>query len=120
MKRTNLSTAPVIQSQNLQILLYELVGKTAAIQEESFSIAQTEMKPQTTAERHYHEYSKEVYLVLSGSADMIVDSSTILISAGDVILVLPHERHYVVTKDEGISFLAFTLPAYASEDYLIN
>lgn len=120
MKKINLSTVPANQAQDLHILLSELVGKTAAIQEEAFSIAHTFMKPWTTAQSLYHHHSKEVYLVLSGLAETIVDDSNVSITAGDVIMVNPHERHHVVTKDEEIRFLAFTLPAYTQEDFLIE
>jgi len=104
---------------NDSTLLQEVVGLKARIKEEDFSIANIVMKPGVHAERHIHRSSKEVYIVTSGTASMIVDGRTYPISSGDVILILPEEQHEVYTSEsEELEFLAFTLPAYTPDDFI--
>jgi mannose-6-phosphate isomerase-like protein (cupin superfamily) len=120
MKTINLNALEEIPNSDRTISIYEAVGLTAAIRDERLSIAKTTMRPGSAAERHYHSESEEIYLVLSGSATMVVDDKRFSIAAGDVVAIQPREVHQVMTgKSEGIEFLAITVPPYRPADFLI-
>lgn len=42
---------------------------------------------------HYHENMEEVFIILDGRVEAIVDSSTCDLEAGDCIVISPGERH---------------------------
>ena len=42
---------------------------------------------------HYHEDMQEVFIIIQGQAEMIIDSETIDLGRGDAILIEPHEVH---------------------------
>jgi mannose-6-phosphate isomerase-like protein (cupin superfamily) len=120
MRTTNLDSLEEIPNPERTISIYEAVGLTAAIRDERLSIAKTIMRPGTAAERHYHQESEEIYLVLNGSATMVIDDARFSIAAGDVVAIQPREVHQVITGEgEQIEFLAITVPPYRPDDFLI-
>jgi mannose-6-phosphate isomerase-like protein (cupin superfamily) len=100
--------------------LSEFVGLVAANRDEDFSIAKIVNEPDSTATRHYHQDSKEIYIITKGSAEMVVDQSSFRVSAGDVVVILPHEWHYLITHAEAVEFLAISIPPYTPDDFLVD
>ncbi len=43
--------------------------------------------------RHYHEDMEEIFIILDGRIEAIVDSTTVMLEPGDCIVVSPGERH---------------------------
>jgi quercetin dioxygenase-like cupin family protein len=61
------------------------------------------------AERHYHTQMYEVYLVARGSCTMQIGEQTIMLMAGDVIAVEPHEVHtFVASSPDYLHFVLHT------------
>jgi mannose-6-phosphate isomerase-like protein (cupin superfamily) len=120
MQKINLTASHPIPNDNGTINLYEAIGLTAAIREDQLSLAKTVMQPHSAATRHYHRHSKEIYIFLSGSAELGVDENIFGVSTGDVVLIEPNERHAVLTRAEPVSFLALTVPAYSPNDFLVD
>ncbi len=118
MQRTNIATVPSLDP-NDNMLLQEIVGLKAVIQDRQFSIANIVIKPGTLSERHVHHASEEAYIVTRGSASMIVNGETFTIGAGDVIVIVPGDVHEVFTgPGEELEFLAITIPAYTPDDFI--
>jgi mannose-6-phosphate isomerase-like protein (cupin superfamily) len=42
---------------------------------------------------HYHEDMQEMFILVQGVAEMVVDSETITLRRGDAVLIEPHEVH---------------------------
>lgn len=118
MRKMNLSETPPVDPSNPEIRLVEAVGLKAALRDNQISVAMTTMQAGAAGQRHLHRYSKEIYIILSGSAQLIVDEDFVSISRSDVILIEPGEKHAVLARDEAIEFLAITLPAYSPEDFI--
>ena len=100
--------------------LYEFVGLVAANRDKDLSIAKIVNEPHSTARRHYHQDSKEIYIITKGSADLVVDQSLVPVLPGDVIVILPHEWHYLITHAEPVEFLAISVPPYSPDDFLVE
>ncbi len=58
-------------------------------------------------ERHYHRELYEVYLIGRGSSTMILGDQTIILQAGDVLVVEPGEIHTFV--DNSSDYFHFVL-----------
>ncbi|MGI9287128.1 MAG: cupin domain-containing protein [Pseudomonadales bacterium] len=98
---------------------FELVGKGAAIERSSYSVAKTVVPPHTNATRHYHAYTEELYIVTGGTGLIVVDDVTMEVSVGDTVLIEHNERHFAVSNtDSGLEFLAISFPAYDKEDFI--
>lgn len=102
-------------------LLYEIVGRTAAIAYSHLSVAKTVLSTGATVERHYHQASDEIYLFTTGTGQMEVNEERFAVGPGDVVLIEPHDRHEVVAESEDdLEFYAITRPAFSPDDYLIE
>ncbi|NVB43155.1 cupin domain-containing protein [Pseudenhygromyxa sp. WMMC2535] len=55
---------------------------------------------------HASDGQEEVYVVLRGSARIVVGETSTTVHAGDMIRVGPSARRKFVTEDEGVSLLA--------------
>ncbi|MEN6621834.1 MAG: cupin domain-containing protein [Smithella sp.] len=120
MRKMNLLEVDPIWNEDRTMQLFESVGLTAVLYEEQLSIAKTVMEPYSSGTKHYHIQSKEIYVFISGSAEVVVDNKTFNVSAEDLIMIYPFERHNVITRAEPVSFLAITLPAYSPHDFIID
>jgi mannose-6-phosphate isomerase-like protein (cupin superfamily) len=119
MKRINISNIPVQPSQDEKNSLQEVMGLKAIIHYENYSIANTTLKSCAQVPRHFHRVSDEVYIITAGSGEMQVDEDSFPLSAGDVILISPGEKHQVHTdKNEELEFLAITYPPYSPDDFI--
>jgi mannose-6-phosphate isomerase-like protein (cupin superfamily) len=81
------------------------------------SVAEIRHPLGTASLEHYHTEAEEVYFVLSGQGGIRVDGETRTIGPGDVVVIVPGERHKVWQEGEGDLVLLVTcVPAYAVEE----
>ena len=81
------------------------------------SVAEIRHPPGTSSLEHYHTEAEEVYFVLSGQGGIRVDGQTRSIGPGDVVVIVPGQRHKVWQEGEGDLVLLVTcVPAYAVEE----
>ncbi len=121
MIKRNISEITPIENEDQSMLLFEAIGLTAAIKYAHFSIAMTILKPGSNVKRHFHQESDEIYVIVNGSGVMTVDDDSFHIASGDVVLIVPGERHEVVADGiEDLEFFAITRPAYSPKDFLTD
>ena len=59
-------------------------------------------------QNHYHEDMLEVFIMLSGPVEMVVDETSIQLERGDAILVEPREVHKMTNRSDGdIEYIVF-------------
>lgn len=120
MKRVRLSDISPFSGQD-KCETFELVGKGAAIERREYSVAKTIVPPHTKAVQHYHYHTEELYVVTGGAGTIVVDGKSIDVSAGDTVLIEVGERHFAMSNsDNGLEFLAISIPAYDSADFLVE
>ena len=57
---------------------------------------------------HYHEDMQEVFVIISGQARMRVDDETVLLAAGDAIVVDPRQVHEMENDtDRDVDYIVF-------------
>jgi mannose-6-phosphate isomerase-like protein (cupin superfamily) len=74
--------------------------------------------PRGTASReHWHTQAEEVYYVLEGEGEVRIDGETRAIGPGDVVTIVPGQRHKLWQRGEQELVLLVTcVPAYSVEE----
>lgn len=81
------------------------------------SLARVTIAPGMSSLPHYHQESEESYLILSGRADMEIDSASFTLSPGEGVLIEPQEVHQISNPGpDTLVFLAVCIPAWHPED----
>jgi len=81
------------------------------------SLAEIRHPPGTASQEHYHTEAEEVYFVTEGRGGIRIDGETRNIGPGDVVVILPGQRHTVWQEGEGDLVLLVTcVPAYSVEE----
>ena len=67
---------------------------------------------------HYHKKNEEIYFVISGKGQAVIDGETVELAAGDWLRVAPKaRRQFSAAADEGISFICIQVRETSLEDY---
>lgn len=67
---------------------------------------------------HYHKKNEEIYFVISGKGQAIIDGETVELTAGDWLRVEPKaRRQFSAAADEGISFICIQVRENSLEEY---
>ena len=85
------------------------------------SLAEIRHPPGTASLEHFHTEAEEVYYVIGGQGGVRVDGETRNIGPGDVVVILPGQRHTVWQEGEGDLVLLVTcVPAYSVEEVVFT
>ena len=67
---------------------------------------------------HYHKKNEEIYFVISGKGQVVIDGETVELTAGDWLRVAPKaRRQFSAAADEGISFICIQVRENSLEEY---
>ncbi len=80
------------------------------------SLAEASLSAGQSTERHYHDRSEEIYLVVEGGGRIELDGEERDVRAGDAILIPPGAWHAFVAGDTGARFLCCCSPPYSDDD----
>lgn len=75
---------------------------------------------------HSHKHNEEIYVVLSGKGNAVIDGETIELSAGDWVRIAPQaKRQFSASKDSPISFACIqvkqnSLEGYTQDDAIVE
>lgn len=84
---------------------------------ESFAIA--DMREVKVAEPHYHPGEcVEIYLVLQGSATVVVGGEEHKVGPGDSVIIPPDNAHFTVPNNEFV-IAAVNIPAFQLDHYVV-
>jgi mannose-6-phosphate isomerase-like protein (cupin superfamily) len=81
------------------------------------SLAEAELPPGGSTERHYHRASEELYYLLEGEGEMEIDGERRAVGPEDAILIPPGAWHQLrAAGPGGLRFLCCCAPPYSHED----
>ncbi|HEY3069380.1 MAG TPA: cupin domain-containing protein [Gaiellaceae bacterium] len=80
------------------------------------SLAEAELAPGDTTQRHYHARTEEIYVVLEGDGEMEVDGDRERVGPEAAVLIPPGAWHQIAAGDHGIRFLCCCAPPYSDDD----
>ena len=84
---------------------------------ESHSLARITIVPGKSSLPHFHKDSDESYLILSGKAEMVIDSRRFELLPGEAVLIEPNEVHQIFNAgQEDLVFIAVCVPAWRPDD----
>ena len=82
-----------------------------------YSLAYAKIKPGKSSRPHRIHTSSELYFILQGEARMYVDEETMLVTAGQAILVPPGALQYLENQGSAdLVFLCIVSPPWKSEN----
>lgn len=85
------------------------------------SLAEAKLLPGRSTEEHYHAQTEEIYYILSGRGQMIVDGEKRDVKKYDGIAIPPRARHEIInTGTEALIFLCCCVPAYEDNDTVMT
>jgi mannose-6-phosphate isomerase-like protein (cupin superfamily) len=85
------------------------------------SLAEIRHPPGTASQEHYHTVAEEVYYVAEGHGQLRVDGETRAIGPGDVVVIVPGERHKLWQEGEEDLVLVVTcVPAYSVDEVVFT
>ena len=79
------------------------------------SLAEANLDPGETTQRHYHRASEEIYFVLEGEGELEIDGERRRIRPGDAALIPPGAWHEIVAASP-LRFLCCCAPPYSHDD----
>lgn len=83
----------------------------------SHSLAQVTLSPGKSSAPHFHKKSEESYLILSGTASLIIDEVEFELMPGEAVLIEAGEVHKILNVHEAnLVFLAVCVPAWEPDD----
>ncbi|AJM92349.1 MULTISPECIES: cupin domain-containing protein [Nitrosopumilus] len=89
------------------------------LNEINYSLAQFTLKPGKKSKIHKLK-SSEIYYILEGSANLIVDDEVLELEKDDSIYVPPNSKQHIENKgEENLRFLCIVEPAWKAEDEII-
>jgi mannose-6-phosphate isomerase-like protein (cupin superfamily) len=80
------------------------------------SLAEASLEPRQTTQRHYHERSEEIYLIVEGGGELEVDGDRREVAAGDAVLIPPSAWHELTAGGDGVRLLCCCVPPYSDAD----
>ena len=80
------------------------------------SLAEATLVPGQSTRRHYHAFSEEIYLLISGDGTMELDGETREVRQGDAILIPPGAWHELQAGPNGVRLLCCCVPPYLHDD----
>ena len=97
-------------------IIQELLGLVAG-GVNSHSLARVTIPPGKSCQPHFHKISDESYLILSGTATMLINGVEFILHPWESVLIEPMDVHRVFNhSDEDLVFLAACVPAWQPGD----
>lgn len=85
------------------------------------SLAEARLGPAMATTPHLHPETEEIYYILSGTAEMRIESETRQVGPGDAIAILPGQTHTIRnTGSAELRFLCMCAPAYEDADTVLS
>ncbi|MCR4407096.1 MAG: cupin domain-containing protein [Anaerolineae bacterium] len=84
------------------------------------SLAEVTIVPGGCSARHYHRQAEEVYYILQGQGQMIIDDEVRPVGPGDTIIIPPPSQHLI--RNIGVEELVMVVtcaPAWSPEDEIL-
>jgi len=81
------------------------------------SVAEVTIRPGGGSVPHYHRQAEEVYYILRGQGQMVLDGEARLVGPGDAVIIPPPAQHVIHnTGAEELVMVVTCAPAWSPED----
>jgi len=83
---------------------------------EAQSLAEAELAPEQSTQRHYHAVTEEIYFIETGRGELEVDGARRDVGPGDAVLIPAGAWHEIRAASEPLRFLCCCVPPYRDDD----
>ena len=84
------------------------------------SLAEARIAPGMTTEAHHHRQTEEIYYIVSGVGEMMINDEVRLVGPGDAIAIPPGAVHKITNPgSEVLRLLCCCAPGYEHEDTVL-
>ena len=81
------------------------------LKSDSLSVIQERMPPGTGEQLHYHEYSQQLFYILSGTATFEIEGALRIVNGGQSIHIQNKTKHRILNNgDTDLHFLVISEP----------
>ncbi|MCK4856702.1 MAG: cupin domain-containing protein [candidate division Zixibacteria bacterium] len=88
---------------------------------EGLSLAEATVSVGGTTIEHYHEGTEEIYYILSGQGEIVIEGQGASVRAGDGIVIPAGAMHKIQNRgDDDLVFLCICAPPYEHEKTVIT
>ncbi|XZE53759.1 cupin domain-containing protein [Planctomycetaceae bacterium SH139] len=95
-----------------------LAHRNSAIRNQS--LAEARIGPGLTTTPHYHPQTEEIYFILVGEGEMMIDQERRAVGPGDAIAIPPGAVHQITnTGSETLRLICCCAPGYEHEDTVL-
>ncbi len=95
-----------------------LAHRNSAIRNQS--LAEARIGPGLTTTPHYHPQTEEIYFILVGEGEMMIDQERQVVGPGDAIAIPPGAVHQITnTGNETLQLICCCAPGYEHEDTVL-
>jgi mannose-6-phosphate isomerase-like protein (cupin superfamily) len=82
------------------------------IDTDALSVKQELMPPDTSEQRHYHEKSTQVFVVVKGRATFNIDGEVLELKPEQGIEIKPGQKHFISNKESSdLEFILYSTPS---------
>jgi len=118
MKKINVAELFVLELGQ-GFLVREVVGLDAPLTTSTVSLAHFSLESGRSFAAHTHRHSHEIYVGISGRAEISLNGETIEVAASDAVLFKPGDVHAgKAIGGEPYVYWAITTPAYHPDDHI--
>ena len=98
--------------------IYELIG--AETMSKDVSVAYLELPKGASTSKHYHPTMVEIYYVLEGNAQLLIDDELKAISKNDIIYIKKNSIHHLKNHScDVLHLLTISIPAWTPQSEII-
>lgn len=95
-----------------------LAHRNSAIRNQS--LAEARIGPGLTTTPHYHPQTEEIYFILVGEGEMMIDQERRAVGPGDAIAIPPGAVHQITnTGNETLRLICCCAPGYEHDDTVL-
>ncbi len=96
-------------------------GEYQVILEEDYcKVKKIYVNPNQSLSYQYHFKRSETWIIVSGKGTVTLEGKDFSVKGGDVINILPEQRHRVRTSDDVLIFIEVQRGSYFGEDDIVR
>ena len=115
----NINRVPAFITKDGSEIRELLAYRNSSIRKQS--LAEARLPPGRSTEAHRHPIAEEIYYILEGEGEMLLDGEVRRVGPGDAIAIPPGSTHQITNVGQTVlKFLCCCSPAYEHSDTVLG
>ncbi len=114
----NIDDVPAFTTKDGSEIRELLANRNSCIRQQS--LAEARLKPGARTQAHYHPKTEEIYYILTGLGQIVIEQESAEVGPGDAIAIPPGATHRITNTGEiELKFLCTCAPGYDDSDTVL-